>query len=153
MQMRTMLTSACAALLIPLVAGAKPPGTTADCQVLVPQAVSRDTPFNITVVRDPEFPGQWFSPTVTVEVFIPLTSPRPNNVPDFYSQSVTQTTLGLLGPNRATAVFVIPSPTSVLTALNFVDTQQDMMVVATVSEPVNGRKTRDAVCDATIAFQ
>jgi len=143
---RTLLMSVCAALLVPLSAAAKPPEP-AGCQLIVPDFAQQGMEFEVIVARVPRFPGQWFSPTVTVEIFIPTGSTSPL-VPDVYSQSITQTFLGLGGANVATAVFYVPTPASLGWGIS-----GEVHVVATVSEPVNGRKTRDAVCDATIAFQ
>jgi hypothetical protein len=141
-----MLMSACAALLIPLSAAAKPPAPVG-CQLIVPDSAQQGAEFQVTVVRDPEFPGQWFSPTVTVELFVPTGSTTPL-VPQVYSQSVTQTFLGLGGANRAGVVFYVPTQTSLGWGVS-----GEVHVVATVSEPTSNRKTRDAVCDGVITFQ
>ena len=143
MRMKTTMMSVCMALLIPLSAAAKQPAP-AGCEVLVSAMVNPDVPFTVTVARSPAYPGQWFSPTVTVEVVAPVIGTSLLG-PDSYSQTVTQTYTGLGGSNDATATFIIP-------VFPNLDITGAVNVYATVSEPVNRNKSRESSCEAVTAF-
>lgn len=143
MRMKTRLMNVCMALLLPLSAAAKQPAP-AGCEVLVSAIVNPDVPFTVTVARSPAYPGQWFSPTVTVEVVAPVNGTSLLG-PDSYSQTVTQTYTGLGGSNDATATFIIP-------VFPNLDITGAVNVFATVSEPVNRNKSRDSSCEAVTAF-
>ena len=143
MRMKTTMMSVCMALLIPLSAAAKQPAP-AGCEVLVSAIVNPDVPFTVTVARSPAYPGQWFSPTVTVEVVAPVIGATLLG-PGSYSQTVTQTFTGLGGSNDATATFIIP-------VFPNLDITGAVNVYATVSEPVNRGKSRESSCEAVTAF-
>ena len=143
MAIKNTFMTICVALLIPLSAVAKAPAA-ADCEVLVAATVNPDVPFTVTVARSPAYPGQWFSPTVTVEVVAPVTGVTPLG-PGSYIQTVTQTFAGLGGSNDATATFIIP-------VFANLDITGVVNVFATVSEPVNRGKSRESSCEAVTAF-
>ena len=143
MRMKTMMMKVCMALMIPLSAAAKQPAP-AGCEVLVSAIVNPDVPFTVTVARSPAYPGQWFSPTVTVVVVAPVSGISLLG-PDSYSQTVTQTYIGLGGSNDATATFIIP-------VFPNLDIAGAVNVFATVSEPVNRNKSRESSCEAVTAF-
>jgi hypothetical protein len=143
MHIKTKMMNFCLAVLIPLSAAARPPAS-ADCEILVAATVNPDVPFTVTVSRSPAFPGQWFSPTVTVEVVAPVIGATLLG-PNSYSQTVTQSFAGLGGANDATATFIIP-------VFPNLDVTGTVNVFATVSEPVNKRRTRDSSCEAVTAF-
>jgi len=143
MHIKSTMMAICMALMIPLTVAAKPPAP-AGCQVQVATSVDPDVPFTVTVARFPSYPGQWFSPTVTVEVVAPVIASTLLG-PNSYSQTVTQTFAGLRGSNDATATFIIP-------VFPNLDVTGVVHVFATVSEPVNRGKSRDSNCEAVTAF-
>jgi len=143
MHIKTMIINICMAVLIPLSAAAKAPAP-AGCEILVAATVNADVPFTVTVARSPTYPGQWFSPTVTVEIVAPVTGATLLG-PNSYSQTVTQTFTGLRGANDATATFIIP-------VFPNLDITGVVNVFATVSEPVKRRKSRESSCEAVTAF-
>lgn len=143
MRLQTMIITICMALCIPLSAAAKQPAP-AGCEVLVPGKVDPAVPFEVTVARFPAYPGQWFSPTVTVQVVAPVVGATLLG-PNSYSQTVTQTFTGLGGSNDATSTFIIP-------VFPNLDMTGDVSVFATVSEPVNSRKSIESTCAATTSF-
>jgi hypothetical protein len=142
MRIRIAMMNLCLAVLLPLSAASKPP-VAAACEVLVPDTVTPGVDFEVTVARSPSYPGQWFSPTVTVEVVAPVIATVLG--PNSWSQTVTQTFLGLGGSNDATATFFIPAGLSV-------DMAGGLNVFATVSEPINKNKSRVSYCEAVIGF-
>ena len=127
-------------LLLPLSAMAAKPEP-AGCAILLNSDVYIDAPFSVTVVRVPRYPGQWFSPTVTVEVVAPIYQPASKLGPNRYTQTVSQTFPGLGGANKAETTLFIPSFTNL-------DTAGILQVYATVSEPVARGKPREAHCEA-----
>lgn len=141
MSIKTMILGVCMALLIPMTAAAKKPATV-DCSIRAESPVATGSVFNV-VVRPAPGDGQWFRPTVTVEVVVPVNATGTG--PDAYSQTVTQTFGGLGQPNIARAAFIIPDYLSV-------DLARPVQVFATVSEPVNRRKTIDSQCETTTTF-
>ena len=136
------MMSICMAFLLPMSAAAKKPQPDG-CEILVATTVDPDIPFMVTVARSPSYPGQWFEPTVSVEVTAPVNDALLG--PNTYTQIVVQTIDGLGGSNDATATFIIPGfPNLDLTGA--VD------VFATVSEPVNRGKSIETYCEAVTAF-
>lgn len=136
------ITLCCITLLVPLSAAAK--RTTPDCAVLVEPAVQLDAPFTVRVRRVPAYPGQWFSPTITVEVVAPLV-PTASGW-ESYSQTLTRTFQGILTANLAEFSFTIPaSPDG--------EYDGEVDIFATVSEPVGKRRTRDSFCEATTLIE
>ena len=87
--------------------------------------------------------GQWFKPTVTVEVVVPVNAT--NTGPNAYSQVVTQTFAGLGQPNVSRASFFIPDYLSV-------DLNSSVHVFASVSQPVNRGKSIETQCETTTTF-
>jgi hypothetical protein len=140
MRTNTLILSICMALLTPLTATAKKPAPDA-CSIFAESPVSTDNSFDV-VVR-PEGPGQWFKPTVSVEIVVPVISTSTS--PNAYSQTVTQTFGGLGKPNIARATFIIPDRLSI-------DTSRSVGVFATVSEPVNRGKSIESQCETTTNF-
>ena len=131
------------ALLLPLSAAAKQP-VPDGCEIVVAGRVDPDVPFTVTVIRSPAYPGQWFQPTVSVEVVAPVDAavePGPNT----YSQSVVQEVDGPGGSNDATATFIIPA------FLNL-DFTGAVTVFATVSEQVNKGKSIETFCEAVTSL-
>lgn len=130
----------CTALLLPISAIAKQP-VEGGCEILVSSSVNPSIPFNVTVVKSPTYPGQWFAPTVSTEIVVPVNadiSPGPND----YSQTVVQAIDGLGGSNDAVASFVIPA----FTNLKF----STVNIYASVSEPLNkSKQTVTAYCQAS----
>jgi hypothetical protein len=139
MRIRTLLVKLCLALLIPASAVAKQP-VPDGCEILLATRVDPDVPFTVTVTRSPAYPGQWFSPTVTVEVVAPVDAALLG--PNSYSQTVTQTVDGPGGANNATATFVIPGFPNL-------DLTGTVAVYATVAEPVNRGLSLETFCTAT----
>jgi hypothetical protein len=137
MKIRITIAGLCLGLMLPFAAVAKKPVAADGCAVLVPAQVSADAPFTVTVSKEPAYPGQWFAPTVTVEVVVPVNAALLG--PNSYSQTVTQTIDGLGGDNNAKATFVIP-------VLPNLDVTSPVNVFATVSEPVRGNSKPDATC-------
>jgi hypothetical protein len=142
MRIRIVTLSLCMAVPISLSAAAKAP-VAVGCEVLVADTVAAGAAFPVTVARSPSYPGQWFSPTVTVEVVAPVVAAAPG--PDSWSQTVTQTFLGLGGSNDATAIFFVPE------LLN-IDRTGVVEVFATVSEPISKGKSRVSYCEAVTSF-
>lgn len=141
MHMRNRILSLCIAVLIPLSAAAKKP-VDGGCEVLVTPQVDPDVPFTVTVVKTPSYPGQWFAPTVAVEVTSPVDASLLG--PNTYAQTVTQQIDGLGGSNDATSTFVIPVTPNL-------DVTGTVAIQATVSEPRNRRSNRlikQATCTA-----
>lgn len=145
----------CTAALMPVSAAAVPPETDG-CAVAIDNAVPPQpvevvpgVPFDV-VVRPQPGSGQWFSPTITVEVVaVPLGPPEPPASPESWSQTVTQSFGGGLGgPNKATAQLLIPYD-PVNANVPVFDYGQPATVTATVSEPLSNRKYRVAVCTLT----
>ena len=124
------ILSLCIAVLIPLSAAAKKP-TAGGCEILVAPQVDPDVPFTVTVVKTPSYPGQWFAPTVSVELTTPV---DPSLLgPNTYVQTIAQQIDGLGGSNDATSTFIIPiSPNLDLTGT--------VTIEATVSEARNSRR-------------
>jgi hypothetical protein len=142
MRKKYTLLMLCLVVLVPLSASGRQP-VPDGCKLLVPASVNADAPFNVTVARSPAYPGQWVSPTVSVEVVVPVNDALLG--PNSYSQSVTQTVDGPGGSNTATATFIIP-------AFPNLDLTGDVNVSAVVSEPVNRGKTLETYCTAVTAF-
>ena len=136
---KTMILSVCMALLIPLTASAKKPASI-ECMISAPVSVATGTSFEV-VVRPGT--GQWFKPTVTVEVVVPVNAT--NTSPNAYSQVVTQTFGGLGQPNVSRASFFIPDYLSV-------DLNSSVHVFASVSQPVNRGKSIETQCETTTTF-
>lgn len=151
MSIKTKLLNLCMVMLIPLTAAAKQPEPGA-CEVLFdgavpgePFYVSAGSAFDVTVKQLPA-EGQWFVPTVSVEMSVPLDEPNssPANplTPGAYSQVVIQT-FNSLGPDSAKATFIIP-----VWLINIQPGGAAVTVTATVSEPVNRGKSRETLCEA-----
>jgi hypothetical protein len=136
---KTMILGVCMALMIPMTTAAKKPATI-DCRISAESPVATGSVFDV-VVRPGA--GQWFRPTVTVEVVVPVNATSTG--PDEYSQAVTQTFGGLGQPNVARAAFIIPDYISV-------DLTRAVQVFATVSEPVNRGKAIETQCETTTTF-
>jgi hypothetical protein len=134
--MRLAMMTACMAVLTPLAAGAAKPS--AGCAVLLPDSVQVGVPFEVKVRRVPAFPGQWFSPTITVDVVVQLV-PEPSG-PRRFTLTFEETFPGILTSNEATAIFTIPD-------LANIDAEADVDVFAMVSEPTSGRVSRDSFCE------
>jgi hypothetical protein len=127
------------ALLIPLTAIAKKP-VPIECKIAADSPVATNNSFDV-VVRPGS--GQWFRPTVTVEVIVPVipTFTGPNT----YSQTVTQTFAGQGQPNVARASFFIPDRLSI-------DLNGSVNVFATVSQPVSRGRSIESQCETTTTF-
>lgn len=139
MRTKTMILSICMAMLIPLTATAKKPAPS-ECRIVAENPVSTNRSFEV-VVRPGS--GQWFRPTVSVEVVVPVNSTITG--PDTYSQTVTQTFGGLGQPNIARAIFYIPDSLSI-------DLSRSVDVFATVLQPVNRVKSIESQCETTTTF-
>ena len=141
MSTKTMILGVCMALLIPMTAAARKPATV-DCSISADSPVATGSVFDV-VVRPGPGDGQWFRPTVTVEVVVPVSATSTG--PHEYSQTVTQTFGGLGQPNVATSAFIIPDYITV-------DMTRPVQVFATVSEPVNRGKAIESQCETTTTF-
>lgn len=139
MRIKTTITSICLALLIPMAAAAKKPEP-ASCEVLVPGNLNPGDMFDVTVVRVPGYPGQFFAPTVMVELIAPVDDG--GDGPNSYSQVVTQS-FDLGESNRTQTTMWLPQ------LLN-PDFDADVVVIATVLQPVNKGKAIESQCDAVI---
>lgn len=150
MNFKTAIPNICLAVLIPLSATAKPP-VPGDCELFVASGVNPDMPFTVTVARGDAYPGQWLSPTVMVEIDVPLQEPSAGVVnpnPVSYSQNVTQTLEGLGLPNTVDTKFVIPELPNLVSG-------GSVNISATISEPLNKNKqTVTAICEnnTTLVF-
>lgn len=139
MRIKTTIINIGMALLIPLSAAAKQP-VAGGCEILVAPSVNPSIPFTVTVAKSPTYPGQWFAPTVSVEITVPV-NPDITPGPNSYSQTVTQAIDGLGGSNDALASFIIHAFT------NLVFT--DVGIFATVEETLNKNKQSiTATCNA-----
>ena len=148
MRIKTTIISICMVLLISMSAVAKQPAADG-CNILVVlpnqgTGVVANKPFEIKVIQSPSYPGQWFSPTISVEVIVPIDNAIMLG-PNTYSQTVIQSVDGPGGSNIATATFVIPPLTNL-------DVNGDIYVFATVSETVNKGKSIATYCEAVTGF-
>lgn len=138
MRVTTTVLSICMALLIPFSVAAKKPESEV-CNIAV---VYTDLAFEVRVRPSS---GQWFQPTVSVEMVLPLME---FSTPGTYSQIVTQEFDGLGIPNNALAFFAIPPETRYLN----VDLMGTFNVFATVSEPVNKGKSIETHCETSVSL-
>lgn len=129
----------CMALLVPLAAVAGKP----EVEVCQLEVVYTDLAFEVRVRPSA---GQWVSPTVSVELVLPLIDEY--STPETYSMNVTQTFQGLGQPNSALAIFTIPTNLSYMS----VDFAADFSVHVEVAEPVNRGKSLMTYCDATVSL-
>lgn len=134
MRIKTTITSICLALLIPISVAAKKP------EVCNLEVVYTDLAFEVRVRPSS---GQWFQPTVSVEMALPLMD---YTAPDTYSQVVTQTFDSTR--DSALAIFTLPADESYIT----IDLTGTFNVFATVSEPVNRGKSLESYCETTISL-
>ena len=155
MRVTTTILSICMALLIPMAAVAKQPEP-AGCEILFvetivpeslyePVSVAEGVPFTVKVMKSPGYPGEWFKPSVSIEINVPLDEPMSANplTPETYSQIVTQT-FDRKGPNAAYATFIIPF------WLLKPDYDGLVNISATVSQQINRGKHIETYCDADV---
>ena len=146
MRIKTTITSICLALLIPIAAAAKQPVSDA-CTILVDTHVLTNEPFTITVSATEQYPGQWYDPTVSLDITVPINKELPGEI-NAYNQSVIQEINSPGGANEATATFVIP------VVQNFLN-EGTVKILAKIKEPVNRGKSLETYCEATtiLVFQ
>ena len=147
--MKYALTSfaICLALLVPGITSAKKPAPPADpaCALLLapdPLFVHTGSPFTVKLVRIPSYPGAFRQPTVTIDVTYPmpagseLTQNDTRSIPKF---NVTYVEAG----------FTVPSVNN-----SDILTGQDVVIAATVAEPVGKKrkkfKTTSCTTTATV---
>jgi len=140
MRVTTTVLSICMALLIPMAAAAKQPVSDA-CTILVDPYVLTNEPFTITVSATEQYPGQWYDPTVSLDITVPIDTGLPGEI-NAYNQSVIQEINGPGGANKATATFVIP------VVQNFMN-GGTVKILANIEEPVNRGKSLETYCEAT----
>jgi len=140
MRVTTTVLSICMALLIPMAAAAKQPVSDA-CTILVDSYVLINEPFTITVSATEQYPGQWYDPTVSLDITVPIDTGLPGEI-NAYNQSVIQEINGPGGANKATATFVIP------VVQNFMN-GGTVKILANIEEPVNRGKSLETYCEAT----
>jgi hypothetical protein len=133
--MKHALTSfaICLALLVPGITSAKKPAPPGDpeCALLLapdPLFVYTGTPFTVKLVRVPSYPGAFRQPTITIDVTYPM--PAGSEITQNYTRSIPK-----FNVTYEEAVFTVPLfDSGILTG-------QDVMIAATVDEPV-GKKSK-----------
>jgi len=127
-----------------MAAAAKQPVSDA-CTILVDSYVLINEPFTITVSATEQYPGQWYDPTVSLDITVPIDTGLPGEI-NAYNQSVIQEINGPGGANKATATFVIP------VVQNFMN-GGTVKILANIEEPVNRGKSLETYCEATTILE
>ena len=132
----------CLALLAPGIASAKKPNPSdAACALLLapdPDYVYTDIPFTVKLVRVPSYPGAFRQPTVSIDVSYPMPGGG------VLTQSYTQT-FPVFNVTYVQTSFTPPSSSSGIVENGVV------MIDATVTEPVNKKKSKITSCSTTAA--